>query len=101
MEITGSLEEVQRALDANQKFQLDVRAMLESIDDKLAKNEMLLAEVTRCKNRKGRRLHWSLQESMYELWGQRSELYFRVPSAWTLSQPVSYTHLTLPTILLV
>ena len=86
LEITGSLEEVQRALDANQKFQLDVRAMLESIDDKLAKNEMLLAEVTRCKNRKGRRLHWSLQESMYELWGQRSELYFRVPSAWTLSQ---------------
>ena len=67
----GSLEEVQRALDANQKFQLDVRAMLESIDDKLAKNEMLLAEVTRCKNRKGRRLHWSLQESMYGIQGDR------------------------------
>ena len=86
LEITGDLESVAAALEANHKFQLDVRAMLEAIDDKLARNATLLTEVTRCKNRKGRRVHWSVQESMYELWGQKSELYFRVPSAWTPSQ---------------
>jgi len=86
LEITGDLDSVAEALEANHKFQLDVRAMLEAIDDKLARNATLLTEVTRCKNRKGRRVHWSVQESMYELWGQKSELYFRVPSAWTPSQ---------------
>ena len=84
--ITGDLGAIGKALEANQNFQLDVRAMLESIDDKLARSATLLTEVQRCKNRKGRRVHWSLQESMFDIWGQKSELYFRVPSAWTPSQ---------------
>ena len=89
IEIAGSLDDVGAALEANQKFQLDIRALLEAIDDKLAKNASLQQEVTRSRNRKGRRTHWSLQESMLDLWGAKSDLYFRIPSAWTPAQRTS------------
>lgn len=89
IEIAGSLDDVGDALEANQKFQLDIRALLEGIDDKLAKNAVLQQEVTRSRNRKGRRTHWSLQESMLDLWGAKSDLYFRIPSAWTPAQRTS------------
>jgi hypothetical protein len=89
LEISGDVDAVSTALDANQKFQQDISTLLRALDEKMERNERLITMVTRWRNRKGRRVHWSLREAMMDLWGQKSDLYFRVPSAWNPSSRAS------------
>ena len=82
IEITGDLMSVEAALEANHKFQEDIRAALEALDEKIAQGTAMISEVTKSKNRKGRRRHWSSQQTFFDVWGLTSDLYFRIPTAW-------------------